>query len=80
MSTHYSNKATISGAIGSFILAIITWYVTIGMDTIGGENPMLMCNLVAILSSGLICAIITAMEPDRTNFERKFYSKIYICA
>jgi len=76
MSSQVTAKAAISGAIGGFILAIITWFVVakldadeVTIDSLGGDFPMLFGNLVAILSSGLICGIVTFMDPDDYDFE-----------
>lgn len=76
MSSQVTGKAAISGAIGGFILAIITWFVVasidggeVTIDTLGGDYPMLFGNLVAILSSGVICGIVTFMDPEDYDFE-----------
>ena len=86
MSSKVTGKAAISGAIGGFILAIITWFVVakidadeVTIDTLGGDFPMLFGNLVAILSSGAICGIVTAMDPEDYDFEGKFYFSKMTC-
>ena len=39
------------------------------VDTLGKDYPMLFGNLVSILSSGLICGIVTYIDPENYDFE-----------
>jgi|Transcript_7346 SSS family transporter len=66
----------ITGAVVGQILAIITWISTahgefgeVSLASTGSNYPMLAGNLVAILSSGLICTVISLMNPDDYQFE-----------
>ena len=65
-------QGAITGAFAGQILAIITWIAVasterapsgdkgvVSIDTLGMNYPMLAGNVVAILSSGLICAIVS---------------------
>jgi hypothetical protein len=70
----------IAGAFGGQILAIITWIAVstdpngagssypVNIDTLGQNYPMLAGNVVAILSSGLICAVISMSNPQNFDF------------
>lgn len=66
-----SGLAAICGAIGGMILALIVWMsygatfdggLTIG--NLGRDEVMLAGNLVAILSSGVICIAVSLVKPD----------------
>jgi len=76
MSSQVTSKAAISGAVGGLILGIITWCSVaagesgeVTVDTLGKDYPMLFGNLVSILSSGLICGIVTYIDPEDYDFE-----------
>ena len=70
----------IAGAFGGQLLAVITWIsvatdpeatgasLSVSIDTLGANYPMLAGNVVAILSSGVICAIISLMNPQNFDF------------
>jgi len=71
------SKATangaIIGAIGGQVLAILSWMIsakvysedgTVSILSTGKEEPMLIGNLVAILSSGLLCTLVSLYDPD----------------
>jgi SSS family transporter len=78
------DKATangaIAGAFGGQILAVITWIAVstdpeatgasleVSIDTLGGNYPMLAGNVVAILSSGVICAAMSMANPQNFDF------------
>lgn len=73
-----SGVAAVSGAIGGFILAISSWLAFaaatcpdrandlcgITVANLGRDEIMLTGNLVAILSSGVICVVISIFKPD----------------
>ena len=76
-----TGNGAIAGAFGGQILAIITWIACstaernpdldkgeVSIDTLGKNYPMLAGNVVAILSSGLICAIISMSNPQNFDF------------
>ena len=76
-----TGNGAIAGAFGGQILAIITWIACstaernpdgdkgeVSIDTLGMNYPMLAGNVVAILSSGLICAIISMSNPQNFDF------------
>jgi len=76
MSSQVTSTAAISGAVGGLVLGIITWCSVaagesgeVTIDSLGEDYPMLFGNLVSILSSGLICGIITYMDPEDYDFE-----------
>jgi hypothetical protein len=70
----------IAGAFGGQLLAVITWIsvatdpeatgasLSVSIKTLGANYPMLAGNVVAILSSGVICAIISLMNPQNFDF------------
>ena len=78
------DKATangaIAGAFGGQILAVITWIAVstdpeatgasldVSIKTLGGNYPMLAGNVVAILSSGVICAAMSMAKPQNFDF------------
>ena len=66
-----SAKGAISGAITGFILGLSSWLIYasrfeggINIANTGRDEVMLTGNLFAILSSGLVCAIVSYMKPD----------------
>lgn len=66
-----SSIAAVSGAIGGFILAMISWLSYgssleggLTLDNLNKEEVMLTGNLVAILSSGAICVVVSLIKPD----------------
>lgn len=66
----------IAGALGGQVLGISSWliaaYAEKGEVTIastGGNHAMLVGNIVSIVSSGLICTILSKMNPDNFDFE-----------
>jgi SSS family transporter len=76
-----TGNGAIAGAFGGQVLAIITWIACstaernpdgdkgeVSIDTLGENYPMLAGNVVAILSSGLICAIISMSNPQNFDF------------
>lgn len=70
-----SRYGAISGALIGQIAAVITWllwarigYGEVTKKTTGKNYPMLAGNLVAILSSGLICIIVSLIKPEYTDW------------
>jgi len=78
-----SAAGAISGAIIGQIGAFIAWMVTaaarndgtVDYDTLGQNEPMLAGNLVAILLSGLVCAVVSLIKPQNYDWE-EFKRKI----
>jgi len=75
MSKAVTGTAAISGAIGGLILGVMTWLVVaigtegeITVDSLGTDFPMLFGNIVSILSSGVICGIVTYLDPEDYDF------------
>ena len=72
--TKCSGVGAISGAVGGLILALTTWLLYGGLD--GGisiknlqrDEIMLTGNLVAILSSALICIVVSYANPDKCDW------------
>ena len=71
-----SGLAAVSGALGGFVAAIFAWSMaalheggTVTIDTLGTDYSMLIGNLVALLSSGIICTIISFIHPDSSTWE-----------
>mmetsp|Transcript_24849 Transcript_24849/g.32462 ORF Transcript_24849/g.32462 Transcript_24849/m.32462 type:complete len:315 (+) Transcript_24849:1-945(+) len=69
-------KAAITGAVLGQILGIIMWLSTasaidgeVTIASTGGNYPMLTGNLVAILSSGFVCTVMSLVNPDNYDFE-----------
>eukprot|EP00177_Eucheuma_denticulatum_P007499 GFKZ01013653.1.p1 GENE.GFKZ01013653.1~~GFKZ01013653.1.p1 ORF type:complete len:686 (-),score=74.92 GFKZ01013653.1:55-2082(-) len=70
-----SGLAAISGAVGGMVLALIVW-LGYGLsfdgggniDNLGRDEVMLAGNLVAILSSGAICVVISLIRPDNCDW------------
>ncbi len=66
-----SGTAAISGAITGFVLGLSSWLIYastfdggINIANTGRDEVMLTGNLFAILSSGVVCAIVSYMRPD----------------
>jgi len=66
----------VAGAWGGMVLAIVTWLIVcavsegeITKDNLGTLNPNLGGNIVAIVSSGLIHAAFSFMNPQKYDFE-----------
>merc|ERR1711990_1432808 len=75
-----SASGAIAGAVVGQICAMITWIVcstferdangkhgTVDLDTLGGNYPMLAGNVMAIGMSGIVCAVMSKMNPQ--NFD-----------
>lgn len=71
----------IHGAIGGLILGISSWLIfaavdcpsefkdkCISVENLGRDETMLVGNLVAILSSGIICTVESLMKPDNCDW------------
>jgi Na+/proline symporter len=63
------------GAVGGFCIAIASWVIRaaiefdeVSMDSLGGGNPMLVGNIVSIVSAGIIAIGGSMAKPD-TNFK-----------
>ena len=76
-----SATGAIASAVIGQICAMITWIVcstferdadgkhgTVDLDTLGGNYPMLAGNVMAIGMSGLVCAVISKMNPQNFDF------------
>merc|ERR1711966_204508 len=76
-----SATGAIAGAIVGQVCAMITWIVcstferdadgkhgTVDLDTLGGNYPMLAGNVMAIGMSGIVCAVISMMNPQNFDF------------
>jgi len=68
----------VSGALIGVILALLTWTSiaaaesptgTVDIASLGGAFPMLYGNVVAILSSGLICVIVSLAQNKKYDFK-----------
>lgn len=66
----------IAGALGGQVLGIFFWLITaysekgeVTIASTGTNGAMLVGNIVSIVSSGLICTIISKMNPDNFDFE-----------
>jgi len=71
-----SRYGAIAGALIGQIAGVITWlvwakvgYDEVTKDTTGKDFPMLAGNLMSILSSGMICVIVSLIYPEPTNWE-----------
>lgn len=71
-----SRYGAIAGALIGQIAGIIVWlvwakvgYEEVTVDTTGKDFPMLAGNLTSILSSGIICVVISLIYPEETNWE-----------
>jgi Na+/proline symporter len=71
-----SANAAMTGAVVGFVAAVASWlgsaysyYGAINLVTTGQNEPMLIGNLVAILGSGLICTVMSLLNPDNFDFE-----------
>lgn len=75
-----SASGAIAGAVVGQICGLITWIVcslferdangkhgTVDLDTLGGNYPMLAGNVMAIGMSGIVCAVMSKMNPQ--NFD-----------
>ena len=76
-----SATGAVAGAIVGQICAMITWIVcstferdddgkhgTVDLVTLGGNYPMLAGNVMAIGMSGIVCAVISMMNPQNFDF------------
>lgn len=66
-----SGLGAIVGAVSGLVLALTSWLIYasqltggITVDNLGKDEVMLTGNLVAIISSGVICTIISLIRPD----------------
>eukprot|EP00170_Pyropia_yezoensis_P002121 contig_8966_g2125 len=66
-----SGVGAVGGALGGLVLGLSTWlgYAAtldggINLETTGNTDVMLAGNLMSILSSGLICTLISFVRPD----------------
>jgi SSS family transporter len=71
-----SGPGAVIAAWSGLVLAVATWLIgctiqsgSITIDNLGKNEVMLAGNLVAILSSGLIHAVISIMKPQDFDFE-----------
>jgi len=75
-----SASGAIAGAVVGQICGLITWIIcslferdangkhgTVDLDTLGGNYPMLAGNVMAIGMSGIVCAVMSKMNPQ--NFD-----------
>jgi SSS family transporter len=72
-----SATAAVCGAVFGQWLGIISWILIalgqtgeVTVDTLGGDYPMLGGNLVSILSSGLICVVVSFLKPQNYDFDQ----------
>lgn len=77
-----SAKGAIAGAVSGLVLALTSWLVygatscstidgeksCISIRNLGRDEIMLTGNLVAILSSGVICVLVSVMAPDNCDW------------
>lgn len=70
-----SGIGAISGAIAGMVLGLIVWFAYgstwefgITIDNLGRDEVMLAGNLVAILSSGIICVVVSLLRPDNCDW------------
>jgi len=73
-----SRGGAVSGALIGVILALITWTSiaaaesptgTVDIASLGGAFPMLFGNIVAILSSGLICVVVSLAQNKKYDWK-----------
>ena len=73
-----SRGGAVSGALIGVILALITWTSiaaaesatgTVDIASLGGAFPMLFGNVVAILSSGLICVVVSLAQNKKYDWK-----------
>jgi SSS family transporter len=73
-----TRAGAVSGALIGVVLALITWTSiaaaesptgTVDIASLGGAFPMLYGNVVAILSSGLICVIVSLAQNKKYDFK-----------
>lgn len=70
-----SAAGAVAGAFGGQALGIMTWiaiaageYGEVTVATLGGDFPMLGGNIMSILSSGLICLVVSLIKPQKYDF------------
>ena len=73
-----TRAGAVSGALIGVVLALITWTSiaaaesptgTVDIASLGGAFPMLYGNVVAILSSGLICVVVSLAQNKKYDFK-----------
>ncbi len=73
-----TRAGAVSGALIGVVLALITWTGvaagesatgTVDIASLGGAFPMLFGNVVAILSSGLICVVVSLAQNKKYDFK-----------
>jgi SSS family transporter len=72
-----SRGGAVSGALIGVILALITWTSiasaesggTVDIASLGGAFPMLFGNVVAILSSGFICVVVSLAQNKKYDWK-----------
>ena len=72
-----TRAGAVSGALIGVVLALITWTGVaaslsdgvVDIASLGGAFPMLYGNVVAILSSGLICVVISLIQNKKYDFK-----------
>jgi len=73
-----TRAGAVSGALIGVVLALITWTSiaaaesptgSVDIASLGGAFPMLYGNVVAILSSGLICVIVSLAQNKKYDFK-----------
>jgi len=73
-----TRAGAVSGAVIGVVLALITWTSiaaaesptgTVDIASLGGAFPMLYGNVVAILSSGLICVVVSLAQNKKYDFK-----------
>lgn len=68
-----SSLGAICGAVGGLVLGLTSWLAYgaadggVNVDNLGRDEIMLTGNLVAILSSGFICTLISLLKPDNCD-------------
>eukprot|EP00808_Paulinella_micropora_P019869 g67186.t1 len=75
-----SGVAMMGGLVGGFICAVGSWLGSAGkfndgvvtVDTTGQDMPLLIGNLVALLSSAVIAVVMTLIFPDRFVSEDEY--------
>ncbi|EIE20547.1 urea active transporter-like protein [Coccomyxa subellipsoidea C-169] len=68
--------AAITGAVSGICLAIMSWLISaktlegeLTLYSTGQDYPMLIGNLVAIFSSGIICTVMSLIKPDAYDWQ-----------
>ena len=71
-----SGTAATSGAVGGLLLALCAWLSAarlegghVSVATLGTDSVMLVGNATALLSSGLICTVLTLLYPETSTWE-----------